>query len=102
MTNKKKTLYEILEVSPNATSEEIQSSHLSLSQKLQSRITGLNSEDIDFKLKEINVAFQTLSVQMSRDAYDAQLSTLNSPANIAVSHHVVALTPDVDPTILSI
>lgn len=96
MTNKKKTLYEILEVSSKATSEEIQASHRSLSQKLQSKRTGLNSEDIDFKLKVINVAFQTLSVQMSRDAYDAQLSTLISPANLALTHHVVVRTPAAD------
>ena len=96
MTNKKKTLYEILEVLPNATSEEIQASHQSLSQKLQSKRTSLNSEDIEFKLKVINVAFQTLSVQMSRDAYDAQLSTLNSPANLALTHHVVVRTPGAD------
>lgn len=96
MTKKKKTMYEILEVSPNASYCEIKAAHQSLSDKLQSEKTDLNREDIDFKLKVINVAFHTLSTPISRDAYDAQLATLNAPENVSLSRDVVALKPVVE------
>ncbi|MDO8991102.1 MAG: hypothetical protein Q7U91_15875, partial [Sideroxyarcus sp.] len=48
---------------------------------------------IEFTLKIINVAFNTLSVQRTRDAYDARLAALNPPASAATSLSMVPITP---------
>lgn len=74
MANKKKNFYEILEVLPNASYSEIKDAFQRLTQKLQSEKTELNREDIDFRLNVINFSFHTLSVPLSRDAYDAQIA----------------------------
>ncbi|MBI5430550.1 MAG: DnaJ domain-containing protein [Nitrosomonadales bacterium] len=87
MTKKKKTLYEILEVPQDATLAEIQASHRRLTEKIQS--SGLKREDVDFKLKVINVALQTLSDRRSRDAYDAQIASIQVPALIPHDHALV-------------
>ena len=96
MTKKKKTLYEILEISPSASLPEIRAAHQRLSRELVSGMSGMSREDIDFKLKVIDVAFQTLSVDRTREAYDTQLATRNAPANVAAPRNVVALQPNVD------
>jgi hypothetical protein len=75
VTDKKKTLYELLEVSPSASLPEIQAAHKRLSRQLVSGKYDLSREDIEFELKVIDVALQTLSNQASRDAYDAQFAT---------------------------
>lgn len=95
MIKKKKTMYEILDVLPNASYAEIKEAHQRLSDKLQLNESGLSPEDLDFQLKLLKVAFHTLSTPMSRDAYDAQLAP-PSPANIAVPTSVVALKPHVE------
>lgn len=81
MINKKKTLYEILGVLPNASYSEIQAAHQKISQKIQSKESGLIHEEIDFKMKVINLALDTLSVDSSRATYDAKLGLNNAPAN---------------------
>lgn len=96
MTTNKKTLYEVLEVSPNASDSEIEAAYQRLSQNLLSKKTGLNHEDIDFKLKVINVAFHTLSVPRIRDAYDARLAALNMPAIVAAPSNVDAMSIKAD------
>jgi hypothetical protein len=75
----KKSLYEILEVPPNASLPEIQAAHRRLRQKLLPGKPGLGREDIDFNLKVIDVALHTLSDQVSRDAYDAQQFARSAP-----------------------
>jgi curved DNA-binding protein CbpA len=89
----KKTMYEILEVLPNASDSEIQAAHQRLSQKLQSARNDINREDIDYKLRVINVAFNTLSIKRTRDAYDARLAGSNAPVNAAASLSMVPITP---------
>lgn len=84
MANVKKTLYEILEVQPNASLSEIQAAHKRLSLHLVSGKSGLSREDAELNLKVIDMALHTLSVQSSRDAYDAQLAPLQEPARAVV------------------
>lgn len=89
--NRKKSLYEILEVSPNATSEEIQAAHQRVSQKLRSEETKLNREDFDFKLKIVNLAVATLADPVSRESYDASLAAIIPPVRGASSRNAVAV-----------
>jgi curved DNA-binding protein CbpA len=86
-------MYEILEILPNASDFEILTAHQRLSQKLQSERNDTNREDIDYKLKVINVAFNTLSIKRTRDAYDARLTDSNAPVNAAASLSMVPITP---------
>ncbi|WP_179954410.1 J domain-containing protein [Sulfuriferula nivalis] len=81
MIKEKKTLYEILGVSPNASDSEIKTAYQNLSKNLQSAKNDTNRDDVDLKLKVINVAFNTLSITRTRDAYDARLAGLNVPKN---------------------
>ncbi len=93
MKNEKKTMYEILEVSPDASDSEIQAAHQRLSQQLQSERSDGDSDDIEFKLRVLNVAFNTLSVKRTRDAYDARLAALNAPAGGAAPHGLIPVEP---------
>jgi curved DNA-binding protein CbpA len=88
--NKKKTMYEILEVSPNATYTEIQAAYQKITQKFQSKEHGLSHEEVGIKLKVIGLAFDTLSVPTSRGAYDAKLAMANAPIQ-----HIVPLKLEV-------
>ena len=96
MNAKKKTLYEILEVSPHAPLAEIQVAHKRLSLNLVSEKTGMSREDIGFQLQLIDLAFQTLSVQASRDTYDVHLASVTPPNTFAgqVSAFATPPTPD--------
>lgn len=73
MSNKK-SLYEILEVRPDATAAEIHASHQRLLQSLESQRSNLSREDYNNQLRLLKVAFSTLSAPLSRDSYDAHLS----------------------------
>jgi hypothetical protein len=70
----KKTLYEILEVSPTASFAEIQDAHLEATRKLQAENTGLSAERRDLELKLVRMAFQTLSNEKTRQAYGSRLN----------------------------
>lgn len=74
-TNRKKTLYEILDVRKNATYPEITAAHQQLLEKIQSQKERMSAEDLDFRQKVVQLAFQTLSTPISRDAYDAKLAS---------------------------
>ncbi|MFM9966924.1 MAG: DnaJ domain-containing protein, partial [Burkholderiales bacterium] len=75
----KKTLYEILEVSPAASFDEIQAAHQAVTKKLEQH----RDQDPDgLKLKLVNMAFETLRHDWSRAAYDGQL---NSRTAVAVT-----------------
>ena len=84
MDNAKKSLYEILEVSPSASLPVIKAAHRLLSRNILLGKPGLSREDIEFKLKVIDLALSTLSDQASRDAYDAQLAAGNTPVRALV------------------
>ncbi|HSM98596.1 MAG TPA: hypothetical protein VLS47_06230 [Gallionella sp.] len=83
MTDKKQTMYEMLGISQTATLPEIKAAHHRLTRALVSSGSGLAQEEVNHKLQVLDLALNTLSVQWSRDAYDAQLAALNPSANIA-------------------
>lgn len=70
----KKTLYEILEVSPDATDADIRDAYQRLSQRLESGESGLDHAEASFQLTLLKQAFWTLSDNMQRLAYDASLA----------------------------
>ena len=85
MAAKKQTMYEILGVLPSASLAEIQAAHKLLSRRYITENLGLSREDISFKLSVIDVAMQTLSTPMSRDAYDAGLAPPINTTNLALT-----------------
>lgn len=93
MTAKKKTMYEILEVSPTATIAEIRSAHRRLSLELMSGKSGESREDVSFKLNLLDVALHTISVPVLRDEYDAKLAaaTWSGNALVPVKANAVSL-----------
>lgn len=84
VNKKKKTMYEILEVTPTASLAEIKAAHKRLSIQIMSGALGLSREDCDFRLNLLDVALHTLSVPTLRDAYDAGLAPMAAPANAVV------------------
>lgn len=63
-----KSLYETLEVSPNATSDEIKKSYRRLARKYHPDIN--KEKDAEEKFKEINAAYEILSDEKKRKQYD--------------------------------
>ncbi|MCI7765721.1 DnaJ C-terminal domain-containing protein [Helicobacter sp.] len=63
-----KSLYETLEVSPNATSEEIKKAYRRLARKYHPDIN--KEKDAEEKFKEINAAYEILSDEKKRKQYD--------------------------------
>lgn len=98
MANKKKTLYEILEISPNASYSEIKAAHQNLTQQLHSERSRLSDEYFDFQLKTLNVAFHTLAVPTSRNAYDAKLAEAEAalPVMVDAALNPVAIQPNAE------
>lgn len=93
MTANKKTMYEILEVSPTATIAEIRAAHRRLSLELMSGKSGLSREDIAFRLNLLDVALHTVSVPVLRDEYDAKLAatTRSGSAPLPVKANTLSL-----------
>ncbi len=63
-----KSLYETLEISPNATSEEIKKAYRRLARKYHPDIN--KEKDAEEKFKEINAAYEILSDEKKRKQYD--------------------------------
>ena len=98
--NNKKTLYEILEVSPQASQPEIQIAHLRATQKLQSAPGSRTPVEIETEWKVVNMAFQTLSNEKLRKSYDARLNP--QVAHVApVAAPAPTPTPQTPPTALN-
>lgn len=72
--SKKKTLYEILGVRPDASDAEIQRAYKTLVEKLESGASGLDPAEVNFQLNLAKQAVWTLSDNMQRAAYDARLA----------------------------
>ncbi len=64
----KKSLYETLEVSPNASHEEIKKSYRRLARKYHPDIN--KTKDAEEKFKEINAAYEILSDEKKKAQYD--------------------------------
>lgn len=88
----KKTLYEVLNVTPDASFEQIQAEYKSLTQNLESAASGLSVQDAAGQLKLLNMAFQVLRDTMSRAAYDAKLNQQTSLALVPKTVDTEALT----------
>lgn len=73
MIRAKKTLYEVLELSKNASSLEISKAYENLSQQLKLKEPILGAEDVQLKQKVLDFAYDTLSIESSRQSYDAKL-----------------------------
>lgn len=73
----RKTLYDLLELSRNASAEAVEASYHRLQQKLQSQADAGN-EDARVQLKAIREAYQTLADATRRGVYDASLSAAAS------------------------
>lgn len=94
--SKKKSLYEILEVAPNASFADIRASHDRLLKALEGRQSTTNREDYNNQLRLLKVAFSTLSAPMSRDSYDAHLSIRDDPARPSSGALVTTASADQD------
>ena len=100
VNTKKKTLYDLLAVSPNATQQDIQTTYDSLLAGLQSQRSMFNAEDYRLKLQLIELAFATLSSPTSRRAYDQELAQLGGMTDPAPS--TLALVAKVDPVSIAL
>ncbi len=98
--SKKKTLYEILAVSPDASSAEIEVGYQKTLEKLQSKKDGMDSEDYDFNVRVIQVARNTLADQASRDVYDAKLSFQQPSQHSKAPVHALTVRSDEEATLL--
>ncbi len=100
----KKTLYEVLNVSPSASFEQIQAEYKSATQRLESGASGLSAQDAAEQQKVVNIAFQILRDNMSRAAYDAKLNQqINQQTALALVPKVVdteALTMKMEAAVL--
>lgn len=83
MAQAKKSMYEILGVSPTATQAELKAAHRRLSFEIMSGKQGLDPEDCKLRLQVLDIALNTLSDPVSRDAYDMQQAAA-SQANTAL------------------
>ena len=82
--NRKKSMYEILEVAPNASLEQIKVAHRTLSHKLMLCVQqqGMSREECESQLKILDLALHTLSNFSMRDAYDAELAAPNQELSV--------------------
>ncbi len=97
MTPKKKTLYEILAVSADASDADIQAAYAAVSTQLQLQKDRISADDFDFKVKVVNLAFTTLSTPGTRGAYDAKLAASAVPPQVAApALALVPLQPDAE------
>lgn len=66
--------YDILQVSPKASDIVIKAAYRSLAQKYHPDKYDGSTDDADFMMKKINLAYQTLSDFNTRQAYDIKLN----------------------------
>ncbi len=76
---RKKSLYEILAVSNDASYPDIRAAHQSQLAKLLAQQALLSREELNLQTSLLKVAFDTLCAPSSRDAYDAQLASQAPP-----------------------
>ena len=105
MTSKKKSLYEILAIAPNASGAEIQAGYDTVFAKLHSLKERLGAEEFDFKAKVLNLALETLSNPSARHAYDAKLAVsagLRTPPVMAAAPNLSLIPVQSDAETLSL
>ncbi len=87
MSNKK-SMYEILEVVPTASLEQIKAAHRRLSIKIMSSAQGMSRDDSEHQLKVLDVALHTLVNPGLREAYDAELAAAAAPSSAVVPYQL--------------
>jgi len=92
MTDKKQTMYEVLEVPPSASLQDIKAAHRRLTQLLASGKPLPNPEQIELRRQVLNLALDTLSNEVNRNAYDAKLAA-HSPSAATASKANTSLVP---------
>jgi curved DNA-binding protein CbpA len=80
----KKSKYEILEVEPDASLEQIKAAHRRLSFKVMSDQLTVGREACERQLNLLDVALHTLSNPVLREAYDAELAGAAQSSGSAV------------------
>jgi hypothetical protein len=88
----KKSLYEILQLAPDASYAQIRSAYEDLCQSLEATQSVRSKEDYDTQQRLLKLAYSTLATPLSRDAYDAQLASRPGVAR-APSDALVATGP---------
>lgn len=83
----KKSLYEILGVSPSADHVEIQAAFHRLIRQYESQASSNNSADGDIQIKILKEAYSTLADHERRSGYDASLAAYATPARVQVEIH---------------
>ncbi len=68
------TAYDTLAVRPNATQSEIDENYTSLIARLKTQKSLFNPTDYEFKLRSIQIAYETLATPEARGAYDSLLA----------------------------
>lgn len=79
-------LYDLLEVSPKATSEEIRQAYVRLAKKYHPDKNN-NSKKSGERFKRINNAYDILSDRQKRHEYDRRCHSLNAPSNVDWPFH---------------
>lgn len=82
------TLYEILEVSENASNEVIEKAYKTLAKKYHPDLqtTSEEKKNADIKMKEINEAYATLKDENKRSKYDNKLRIEREKAEVSHSN----------------
>lgn len=96
----KKTLYQVLDISANASGSEIRAAHQQQVLKLRSEEGSMSHEDFDFRLKLVNLALDTLCDSLSRRVYDEKLMSrmlsASAPPAVAVQEDAETLARRAD------
>lgn len=91
---RKKNLYEMLGVAQAATMQEIKQAHEQLTVNLEKKQPIIGDEETQVQKRAIDMAFDVLSVQHSRDAYDAKLAPERPVADVEDQIDVVVAIDD--------
>jgi hypothetical protein len=97
----KKTLYQVLEISANASVEEIRAAYKDRLQKLLAREAGMSLADFDYERKLLDLAQETLCDPLARQAYDEKLMARLPPPSSARQASSLALVPQDDPEVVA-
>ncbi len=90
---RKKSLYEILQVAPDASYAEVRAAHQRLLQALDTSQPALDPDSYKLQQRLLQVAWSTLSNPQSRDAYDASLAVRQEPVAASPALALVPMQP---------
>lgn len=91
--SRKKSLYEILQVAPDAPYADVRASYQRLLLALQAQVATLEPESYKLQQRLLQVAWSTLSNPQSRDAYDASQAVRQEPVAASPALALVPMQP---------